>query len=76
MLEHAHKALEAMASACTALKTEQWSEAERGLHQVQETVGRLRREVADKSRDAVILPKPDTGDFAEAGYGRQRLAKS
>jgi hypothetical protein len=62
MLEDAHKALEAMTSACTALKTEQWGEAERGLHQVQETVARLLREVADKSRDAMMVPKPDMGD--------------
>jgi hypothetical protein len=44
MLEEAHKALEAMNAASTAIKDEAWGEAERSLHQVQETVGRLLRE--------------------------------
>jgi len=34
MLEEAHKALEAMSAACTAMKVEEWGEAERSLHQV------------------------------------------
>ena len=47
MLKEAHKALEAMTSACAAIKVEEWGEAERSLHQVQETVARLLREAAD-----------------------------
>jgi hypothetical protein len=62
MLEEAHKALEAMSAACTAMKGEEWGEAERSLHQVQETVGRLLREVGDKSRDVMMAPAPDKGD--------------
>jgi hypothetical protein len=58
MLEEAHKALEAMTSACTAIRAEEWGEAERSLHQVQETVARLLREAAEKSRDAMIASKP------------------
>jgi hypothetical protein len=53
MLEEAHKALEAMSAACTAMKGEESGEAERNIHQVQETVGRLLREVGDKSRDVM-----------------------
>ena len=62
MLEEAHKALEAMTAACTALKAEAWGESERSLHQVQETVARLLREVADKSREVMMAPRPDRGD--------------
>jgi hypothetical protein len=61
MLEEAHKALEAMTAACTSVKAEQWGAAEH-LHQVQETVARLLREVADKSREAMMVPTPDMGD--------------
>jgi hypothetical protein len=39
MLEEAHKALEAMIVACTAIKAEAWGATER-LHQVQEIVAR------------------------------------
>jgi hypothetical protein len=49
MLEEAHKALEAMNTASTAIKDAAWGEAERSLHQVQETVGRLLREWARKA---------------------------
>jgi hypothetical protein len=62
MLEEAHKALEAMNAASTAIKDEAWREAERSLHQVQETVGRLLREVGEKSREALMVPTPDKGD--------------
>lgn len=48
-----------MSGACTALKAEEWDEAERNLHQVQETVARLLKEVADKNRNAMMPPKPD-----------------
>jgi len=54
MLEEAHKALEAMSAACAAMKIEEWGQAERSLHHVQETIGRLLREVSEKSRE----PKP------------------
>jgi hypothetical protein len=62
MLEEAHKALEAMSAACTAIKVEEWGDAERSLHQVQEIVGRVIRQVGDKSREAMIAPSPDRGD--------------
>jgi hypothetical protein len=62
MLEEAHKPLEAMSAACTAMKAEEWGEAERSLHQVQETVGRLLREVGNKSREVMMAPSPDKGD--------------
>ena len=62
MLQEAHKTLEAMSAACAALKTEQWGEAERCLHQVQDNIGRLLREVGDKVREQLQAPPPDTGD--------------
>jgi len=51
-----------MSAACSAIKVEEWGEAERSLHQVQETVGRLLREVGNKSRGVMMAPSPDKGD--------------
>jgi hypothetical protein len=62
MLQDAHKALEAMSSGCAAIKDESWGEAERALHQVQETVGRLLRELGDKVQGELRAPVPDKGD--------------
>jgi flagellin-specific chaperone FliS len=62
MLQEAHKALEAMSAACTAMKDDDWGEAERNLQQVQDTVGRLLREVGEKSREAMMVPNPEKGD--------------
>jgi hypothetical protein len=62
VLEEGHKGLEAMSAVCNALKDEQWGEAERRLHEVQEIVGLLLREVGDKAREAMITPPPDRGD--------------
>ena len=62
MLQEAHKALEAMHKAVNCLKMEQWGEAERALVEVQETVGRLLREVGDQVHEAVSAPVPEKGD--------------
>ena len=62
MLQEAHKALEAMTAACAAIKIEEWGEAERSLHHVQEAVGRLLREVNEKRHEAMMAPSPNKGD--------------
>ena len=62
MLEEAHKALDAMSGASAAMKAEEWGEAERSLHQVQETVARLLREVGEKSREVMMAPPADRGN--------------
>jgi hypothetical protein len=62
MLEEAHNALDAMSAACAAMKAEEWGVAERSLHQVQETVGRLLREVAEKSREVMVAARAEKGD--------------
>jgi hypothetical protein len=62
MLEEAHKGLERMSAACNAVKSEEWGEAERSLHEVQGIVGRLLREVGDKAREVMMAPPPDRGD--------------
>lgn len=62
MLQEAHKALEAMSAACTSMKDEEWGEAERALHNVQDTVARLLREVGDKMHEAIQAPPPGKGD--------------
>ena len=62
MLEEAHKALEAMSVAANAMKYEEWGEAERALITVQEFVARLLREVADKTQENMLSPKPEKGD--------------
>ena len=62
MLQEAHKALEAMSKAASALKGEEWGEAERALMEVQETTGRLLREVGDKVREKLMVPTPVEAD--------------
>ena len=62
MLEEAHEGLEVMSAVCSAIKGEEWAEAERCLTQIQEITGRLLREVAEKSREAMMAPKRDQGE--------------
>jgi hypothetical protein len=62
MLEDGHKGLEAMSAACSAMKSEQWGDAERCLQQVQEIVGRLLREVGVRERAVMMAPLPEKGD--------------
>jgi hypothetical protein len=62
MLEEGHKALEAMSAACEAIKLEMWGEAERSLAHVQDAVGRLLREVGNKTRETLQAPSPDPRD--------------
>jgi hypothetical protein len=62
MIEDGHKGLEAMSAACTALKMEQWGEAERRLRELQEVTQRLLRGVGDKTQAALMGPQPDKGD--------------
>jgi hypothetical protein len=50
MLEVAHEGLEVMSAVCSAIKREEWAEAERCLAQIQEITGRLLQEVGKKSR--------------------------
>jgi hypothetical protein len=65
VLEEARKALQAMSAACAAIRVEEWGEAERALHEVQETVGRLLREVGEKRREATMPPRADKGGSSE-----------
>ena len=51
-----------MTAACAAIKIEEWGEAERSLHHVQEAVGRLLREVSEKSREAMMAASPNNRD--------------
>ena len=62
MLQDAHKAVEAMIKAASALKGEQWGEAERALMEVQEITGLLLREVGDKLHERLMVPKPVKAD--------------
>jgi hypothetical protein len=62
MLQEAHKALEAMSKVASSLKDEQWGEAERALMEVQEITGVLLREVGDKVREKLMVPKPADTD--------------
>jgi len=68
MLEEAHKGLEVMSTAANAVKDEQWGEAERALMEVQEIIGRLLREVADKAREKMLAPVPDRRGPRLAGH--------
>jgi hypothetical protein len=62
MLQEAHKAVEAMSRAASAVKGEQWGEAERALMEVQEITGLLLRDVGDKVREKLMVPAPVEGD--------------
>ena len=46
-------------SARSAVLMEDWGLAERMLTEVQDRVGRLLREVGDKTREKLMTPKPD-----------------
>ena len=51
-----------MSAVGTAMKMEQWGEAERRLRELQEITQRLLRGVGDKTQEALMAPKPDKGD--------------
>ena len=62
MLQDAHKGLEAMSKVASAVKDEQWGDAERALQEVQQIVTTLMREVGDKAHEKLMAPKSDKGD--------------
>jgi hypothetical protein len=62
MLEDAHKGQVAMSAVSRAVKDERWGDAERNLRELQAIAARLLREVGDKTREALMAPKPDRGD--------------
>jgi hypothetical protein len=62
MMQDAHKALEAMSRAASAVKDERWSEAARSLHEVQQLTTTLMRQVGDKQAVVMGAPKSDKGD--------------
>jgi len=51
-----------MGLATSAMKDEEWVEAERALITVQEFVARLLREVGDRTQEKLLSPKPEHGD--------------
>ena len=62
MLQEAHKGLEAMSRAASAVKGEQWGEAERALMEVQEITGLLLQQVGDKVHEKLMAPAPVKDD--------------
>ena len=62
MLRDAHKGLELMSSAASAIKDERWADAERALQALQQLTATLQREVGDKQREQMMAPKPDRRD--------------
>ena len=61
-LEDAHKGQEVMSAVSTAVRDERWGDAERCLKELQSISERLLRQVGDKTREALMVPKPDRGD--------------
>ena len=51
-----------MSRAASAVKGEEWGEAERALMEVQEIIGHLLREVGDKVREKLMVPAPVKDD--------------
>jgi hypothetical protein len=62
MLQDAHKALEAMSAASTAIKEERWHDAQQTLQQLQALLTSLMRGVGDKAQEAVMAPTEDPRD--------------
>jgi hypothetical protein len=46
----------------SAVEAADWGLAERTLTEAQERIGRLLREIGDKQREVLMVPKPDRGD--------------
>jgi len=46
----------------TAIQREDWGIAQRMLTEAQDRIGRLLREVGEKSREVMMAPKPDCRD--------------
>lgn len=51
-----------MSSVASAVKDERWADAERGLAELQQITTKLMREIGDKQREVMMVPKPDSGD--------------
>ena len=45
-----------------AVQRNEWEMALRALTEAQDRIGRLLKEIGDKSRDVMLTPKPDEGD--------------
>jgi hypothetical protein len=62
MNQDIHDVVRSAESARTAILSEDWGLAQRMLTEAQDRIGRLLREVGDKSREVMMAPKPDRGD--------------
>jgi hypothetical protein len=62
MLRDAHKGAEVMNGVAAAVKDERWGDASMGLEELQKIATKLMREIGDKQREAMLVPKPDQGD--------------
>ena len=60
--QEAEEVVRSAHEARSAILQEDWAVAERSLTEAQDRIGRLLREVGDKSREAMLAPKPDQGD--------------
>ena len=60
----------------SAILQEDWAVAERSLTEAQDRIGRLLREVGDKSRQAMLAPEPDQGDRGWASHSPGRKPAS
>jgi hypothetical protein len=45
-----------------AVQSTEWQLASRALTEVQDRIGRLLKEVGDKDREILLVPRPDEGD--------------
>ncbi len=62
MNQEAEEIVKSAEGARSAVERGDWGIAERMLTEAQERIARLLREVADKSREVIMAPKPDMGD--------------
>jgi hypothetical protein len=62
MNQEVHEIVQNAQGARAAIQSEDWGLAERLLTEAQDRIGRLLREVGDKSHEKMMAPKVDQGD--------------
>ena len=62
MDQESEEVVKSAEGARSAIRREDWAVAERMLTEAQDRIGRLLREVGDKTREAIMVPAPDQGD--------------
>jgi hypothetical protein len=60
--QEAHQIVQSAQGARTAIRSEDWGAAKRLLTEAQDRIGRLLREVGDKTHEKMMVPRAHQGD--------------